>query len=226
MKKVLSISVLLCTILFLNVSQVMGSKPFEGVVTFKISYPGSKFTESQLSMFPKILTVTIKGSKSRTEIATGMGNQTEITDYISKSKIGLINMGGQKFAVKTTSEEIEKEIAKEPVPTIEFSEESKMIAGYACKKATITVDDKGTKNTYEVFYTKELGNKLANFDNPLYKDIDGILLEFSMKTPQFMMKFTATAVEKKNISPKEFEIPADYVLTTQEELKTKFGGME
>ena len=41
-----------------------------------------------------------------------------------------------------------------------------------------------------------------------------------------MMRFTAASVEKKNISAKEFEIPSDYTLTTQEELKSKFGGME
>ncbi len=226
MKKFLSISIFMFVILFFTTTPASASKPFEGVVTFKISYPGSKFTESQLTMFPKILTVTIKGSKSKTEIATGMGNQTEITDYIGKSKIGLINMGGQKFAVKTSAEEIEKEIAKAPKPSIELSNETKMIAGYPCKKATITVDENGKKSTYEVFYTSDLGTKQANFDNPLYKDIDGILLEFSMKTPQFMMKFTATAVEKKSISGKEFDVPADYVFTTPEELKNKFGGME
>ncbi len=226
MKKILTTCLILMAVLFFANTAIQATKPFEGVVTYKITYPGSKFTESQLAMFPKILTVTIKGPKSKTEIATGMGIQTEITDYINKSKFRLINMGGQKFAVKTTAEEIENEIAKSPKPTVELSGDQKMIAGYACKKATITVEDNGTKNTYEIYYTRELGGKQANFDNPLYKDIDGILLEFSLKTPQFMMKFTAASVEKKNISAKEFEIPSDYALTTQEELKTKFGGME
>ncbi len=226
MKKILTTCLILMAIIFSANTSIQATKPFEGVVTYKITYPGSKFTESQLAMFPKILTVTIKGPKSKTEIATGMGIQTEITDYINKTKFRLINMGGQKFAVKTTAEEIENEIAKSPKPTIELSGDQKMIAGYACNKATITVEENATKNTYEIYYTRELGGKQANFDNPLYKDIDGILLEFSLKTPQFMMKFTAASVEKKNISAKEFEIPSDYTLTTQEELKSKFGGME
>jgi hypothetical protein len=38
------------------------------------------------------------------------------------------------------------------------------------------------------------------------------------------MKFSATSVEKKSLAAKDFEIPSDYTLTTQDELKSKFGG--
>jgi hypothetical protein len=45
-----------------------------------------------------------------------------------------------------------------------------------------------------------------------------------MKNQEVSMKFTASAVEKKSIPSKDFEIPTDYTLTTQDELKSKFGG--
>jgi hypothetical protein len=51
-------------------------------------------------------------------------------------------------------------------------------------------------------------------------------MEFIIKNPQFSMKLSATSVEKKTIAAKDFEIPADYTLTTKEELKSKFGGGE
>jgi hypothetical protein len=203
---------------------LLAGKPFEGIITYKISYPDSKFTESQLAMFPKLVTVMIKGTKSKTEYQTNMGNQTEISDYAEKTKIALINMMGQKYAIKQTAEEIEKENAKEPKATVEMTNETKTIAGYLCKKAVVTQSDNGTKTTFDVFYTSDLGSKVVNFDNPIYKEIDGVLMEFSMKTPQISMKFTASSVEKKTIAAKEFDIPADYTLTTKEELRTKFGG--
>jgi len=226
MKKVQFLFVLLFGALFFQLSGVTAGKSFEGVITYKITYPGSKFTENQLAMFPKITVVTIKGDKAKTELQMSGINTVEITDYTTKSKVSLINMMGQKYAVKQTTEEIEKESANGPKPTIELTSETKMIAGYTCKKAIITTNDKGEKNEFEVYYTSELGSKVVNFDNPLYKDIDGVLLEFTMKTPQVTMKFTATGIEKKSVSSKEFDIPPDYVLTTQEELKSKFGGME
>jgi hypothetical protein len=203
---------------------VMSGKPFEGVITFKISYPDNKFSESQLAMFPKVLTVSIKGSKSRTDLQMSGMNTVEITDYTDKTKVALLNMMGQKYAIKQTSAEIEKEMTQSGIPTVEVSNETKVIAGYTCKKAVITVNDDGLKSTYEVYYSGELGSKMANFDNPWYKDIDGVLLEFMLKNREINMKFTATSIEKKSLPAKDFEIPSDYTPTTQDELKSKFGG--
>jgi GLPGLI family protein len=213
-------------VIFLSSTGIMAAvKSFEGIITYKISYPDSKYTESQQAMLPKMVAVTIKGPNSKSEIKTGMGNQVEIKDFTNKTSVTLIDMMGQKYAVKSTAEEIEKENAKEPKPTIEITKETKVIAGYTCKKAIVTVNDDGVISKYDVFFTDELGPKAANFDNPLYKDIDGVMLEFSMKTPQFTMVFSATAVEKKSISGKEFDIPSDFTPITKDELKTKFGGM-
>jgi hypothetical protein len=133
---------------------------------------------------------------------------------------------GQKYAIKQTAQDIEKENADQPKGTVNVTNETKNIVGYICKKAIVTSDEDGVKSTFEVWFTEELGGKDANFDDPLYKDINGVLMEFIIKNPQFSMKLSATSVEKKTIAAKDFEIPADYTLTTKEELKSKFGGGE
>jgi hypothetical protein len=224
MKKIIMKSSLTFVLLFLVSAALVAGKPFDGVITYKISYPDSKYSEAQMNMFPKVMTVSVKGSKARTEMNVGGGTTVEILDYVAKTKVALINMMGQKFAIKQTREEIEKENADAPKGSINVTNETKNIAGYNCKKAIVTTDEDGVKTTFEVWFTEEIGSKDANFDNPLYKDINGVLLEFSLKTPQIAMKFSATSVEKKTVPAKDFEIPADYTLTTQEELKSKFGG--
>jgi hypothetical protein len=226
MKNIIMKSNLAFVLLFFISVAVMAAKPFDGVITYKISYPDSKYTEAQLNMFPKVMTVSVKGSKARTEMNVGGGTTVEILDYASKTKVALINMMGQKYAIKQTQQEIEKENAGQPKGTVNITSETKNIAGYNCKKAIVTSDEDGVKTTFEVWFTEELGGKDANFDNPLYKDINGVLMEFSLKTPQISMRFSATSVEKKAVSAKDFEIPSDYTLTTQEELKSKFGGGE
>jgi GLPGLI family protein len=202
----------------------MSGKPFEGVITYKITYPDNKFSESQMAMFPKMLTVSIKGTKSRTDLQMSNMNTVTITDYTDKTSVALLNHMGQKYAIKKTSADIEKEMSKETKSTVELTGETKMIAGYNCKKAVISVNDDGVKSTYEVYFTSEMGSKMANFDKPWYKDIDGVLLEFLMINRDITMKFTATSVEKKNLAAKDFEIPSDYSITTPDELKSKFGG--
>ena len=226
MKKIILKSSLTFILLFLVSAALVAGKPFDGVITYKISYPESKFSEAQLNMFPKVMTVSVKGSKARTEMNVGGGTTVEILDYVAKTKVALINMMGQKFAIKQTAKEIEKENALQPKGTVSVTNETKSIAVYNCKKAIVTSDEDGVKSTFEVWFTEELGGKDANFDNPLYKDINGVMLEFLIKTPQITMKLSATSVEKKAVSAKDFEIPTYYTLTTQEELKSKFGGGE
>jgi len=199
---------------------------FEGVITFRITYPGSNLTESQLALFPKSLTVTIKGPKSRTEIHTGGGSRIEITDHQEETKIKLLNIMGQKYALKNTTEDIAAEVAKGPSVIMNTSGETKTIAGYLCRKAVLHVNENGTKYAIDVYYTPELGGKQANFDKAIYKDIDGVLMEFSMLTTEMVMRFTAVSVEKKSVSAKEFDIPADYSIISRDELKQKIGGTD
>jgi GLPGLI family protein len=226
MKKLFALSaIILISMMVMPMSFASAPKGFEGIITYKITYPGASFPKEQMAMLPTTLTVSVKGTKARTEISTGMGNQIEITDYSNKSKISLLDLMGQKYAIKQTNEEIQKENADQPKGKVEVTSETKNIAGYNCKKAIVTTDDDGVKTTFEVFFTDELGAINPNFDNPTYKDINGVMMEFTTKMEQFSMKFTATSVEKKSISDKDFEIPAGYTLTTQEELKSKFGGM-
>lgn len=209
---------------FLVSAALMAAKPFDGVITYKISYPDNKLSEEQLNMAPKMMTVSVKGSKARTEMNIGGGLVVGILDYMTKSKITLINMMGQKYAIKQTKAEIEKENADQPKGTVNVTAETKNICGYTCKKAIVTSNDDGVKSNFEVWFTEELGGKDANFESPLYKDINGVMLEFTEKTPQGTLKFTATSVEKKSVAAKDFEIPSDYTVTTQDELKSKFGG--
>ncbi len=211
---------------FFFTGSLLAAGPFEGIITFKITYPSNKLTESQIALFPKALTVMIKGVKSRTDILTGGGSRVEITDHELKTKIKLLNMMGQKYAISYTADDIAKEIAKEPSVSVQLKPETKNIAGYTCKNAVITVNDKSGKYTINVYYTPELGGKQANFDKGIYKDIEGVLMEFSMKTPEMVMRFAAVSVEKKPVAAKEFEIPPDYTKISKDELKGKIGGKE
>jgi len=224
MKKIVLIGSIVISAVLCNSISAISEKPFEGIITYKITYPDSKFTENQLAMFPKVFTVSIKGTKSRTDLVMSGMNSVEITDYSDKTSVSLINMMGQKYAIKQTTAEIEARMASEGKATVEHSDETKVIAGYPCKKVIVTVNNDGAKSTFEAWYTSEFGSTLSNFNNPLYKEIDGALLEFLMKNREVTMKFTATSVEKKKIQAKEFDIPSDYTLTTQDELKSKFGG--
>ncbi len=206
---------------FLAITFGSSAKEFKGVITYKVSVTGSSVTDEVKAMMPKTMTLTIKGNKSRSEMVMGMGTTISISDGDAKTSIALLDMFGQKMAIKTTREEIEQEMDKAPDYTVETSDETKDILGYTCKKATIKSQE-GMEII--VYYTDELGDGSTYFDDAQFRDIKGIMLQFEIPQEDMNMKFTATNIEKKNVSDSEFEIPEDYQVKTKDEVKGMFGG--
>jgi len=133
---------------------------------------------------------------------------------------------GQKFALEITQEDIDKEIEEGPDINVEVTGETKEIAGYVCQKAIVKVAEEGSSDETEVivFFTDELGTGMLNYNNPFYKDISGVMLEYAVIEEEIEMMFSAISVEKKKISDDEFEIPKDYKVLSQSEIENMMGG--
>ncbi len=223
MKKIF-ISLLIPVVLLTSVSITTLAKDFKGIITYKISVEGDNITPEMKAFIPKVMTYIVKGKMAKTEITVSSMKQTQIIDGENKMVYSLFDMMGQKFYTKTTEEQLDEEMETSSEPKIEFVNETKEIAGYTCKKAVVTDEQGGSKTSYIVYYAPELGSQALNFDNPLFKDIDGLLMEFEIQEGGMKMKFEAIEVEKKNVSDKEFEIPEDYQEKTPDELRQNFGG--
>jgi GLPGLI family protein len=221
MKRNLTFSWLALTIFSLFSFQAF-AKEFKGVITYKITVEGSGVTEEMKTMMPKTMIMTIKGNKSRSEMIMSMGKTVTISDGDNKTATTLMDMMGQKIAIQSTTDDIMKELANGPETKVEVTGETKEILGYMCKKAIITVPEDDMELI--VYFTDELGTKELNFDNPQFKDIDGVMLEFEMPNEMFNMHFEAVSVEKKNVEDSEFTIPEGYQMKTKEEMQSMFGG--
>jgi len=221
MKKIMKFSWLLLTV-FLFSSFITPPKEFKGVITYKVTLTGSGVTDEMKNYMPKTMTLSIKGNKSRSEMVMMMGKTVSISDGDAKTTIVLMDMMGQKIAVQSTPEEVQSELDKGPKTSVNVTGETKDILGYTCKKAIITFEGEDTEVI--VYYTDELGTKALNFDNPQFKDIDGLMLEYEIPEEEFNMQFTAVSIEKTNVDDSAFTIPEGYQIKTKEELKSMFGG--
>lgn len=200
-------------------------KGFKGTITYKITYEGDDINQQMLSFLPKTMISHFSGSMTRTDLIMGMGKTIKIKDGDNKSVVSLFDMMGQKVGYSENYEEILEGMDVESVAEVEIRDETKEIAGYNCKRAVIkTKGPDGEKIRMNAWFTEELGKYNNYFDTPEFKDIEGILLEFEMKTPQFTMVFTAASVEKKKVSKKEFEVPDGYDMKSKEEIEAMFGG--
>lgn len=189
------------------------------IIKYEITYDMPGMDASMKAQLPSEMIMYIKGNKMMQETKSSMGSQSAIYDGDAKTSIVLIDMMGQQFAIKIGKEELEKKLAEVPKVTIDQVNETKKIAGYNCKKAEITEGD----NTYAVFYTEELGVGDINWATE-YKDLKGVMMEYSASQQEMTMKFTAVEVKEQKIKDKQFTVPSGYEELTPEEAKKKFGG--
>ena len=217
---------LLVMIVILGFNQDVIGKDFSGVIIYNITYDEANMDPQMVAMMPKTLKMMIKEGKVRTEMSMGMGKNINIFDSETMSGVALMDMMGQKFAIEMNTADIEKKLEEGPDVKVEKFDETKDIAGYTCKRAVVKVLKTNGETEYEleVYYTDELGSGGINLDNPMFKDIDGVMLEYRIKEDNIDMKLTAISVDQKKISDSEFETPEGFKKVSQEELQQMFGG--
>lgn len=195
----------------------------EGVVIYDLKIEGGEDLGMMAAMLPTEMTVKFKGTKSRAEFATGMSETIAINDNKdNKSGVVLLDVMGNKYAMKIEEAKLVEQKAKMPIYDALETKETKVIAGYTCKKVILI--NQATKEEVSVFYTPEIPY-LENSFNAEFKVVKGMPMEYVASMNNIKMTVTVREVKKEKIADTEFTIPAEYKITTQEELMKEFGGM-
>lgn len=177
------------------------------------------------SYAPSKMTVKFKDNNFSAYMTAGMGALTAsfISNPEKQTFTQVIRLFTDTYFVVQEKEEIQKENQQIDIE-IKPTKETKMIAGYNCKKAIASV--KGDEPTeYEIYYTNEIGIENSNFANPYFK-LDGVLMEYRMKKFGLEMQFTATSITKEVIDDAVFEVPDNCEQISQEALTNKLKAFE
>jgi len=222
------VKLLFASLLITSFSLISQTKnPFEGSITYSIAIEGDNMPKEILQMFSGSEAKTfIKGDKRRIEMNMAMQSTTSIIDSKKNTSITLMDFMGQKYLIRSTPEDMKKEEDAMPDYKINYTSETKEIAGYKCKKAEVTVKlQSGKDETFNVFVTDEIPySEIKN----TYKGLKGFPLEYSMSQSGLKMTFSAKKVSKDNVSDTKFDVPTDgYKEFNVEDFKKemmKFGG--
>ncbi len=225
MKRTISLLLIVAAVLVSTQSFAPKSKAFQGKITFKISVESDDIPEQVRAMLPTIMTLYVGSDKSKSELFTQMGAQSSIEDFNNKTKVGLLDIMGQKYALTESAEDVQKEIDEAPEIELEYPGDYKEIAGYKCKKVVARKKEDGALVS-TAWVAEEMDvHENMNFSNPAFNRLKGMMLQFDTDTGNGMiLTFTAIEVDQKKIKDKFFEIPEDYQPTTKEELQRSFGG--
>lgn len=193
-------------LLFSAVCISLAAQDFEGVVTFKISLvnPPKELQEMQ-DMLPKTMDYILKGNKTRMEMSMMGGSVVTIMNIDTKSSDVLMDMMGQKIHTQSSMEDFEKGMDMTDVKV--HPDDTKKIAGYACKKITGKSAD---GYPVEIYYTDEIQSGVFNEMLKKVAKVRGLPLEFTVINQGMRMLLSATEVNSKAISDDLFEIPEGY----------------
>jgi hypothetical protein len=203
----------------------------EGIITYAMTMEG--LPPEQAAMIGDMeLKSTFKNTKVLTEMSSMMfTNQTLVDD---KGMVMLMEQMGNKIAVKQTKEEMEKEEAKQKEkpadPKIEYTTETKTIAGYECKKAIVTtISGKDKKEEkMEIWYSdkfENLNKEGKGRGQSFMKGLKGVPFEYSGAQGPMKFKMVAKEVSIEPVADSKFELSTEgYKMMTMDELKAMQGG--
>lgn len=193
----------------------------EGIIIYDLKLDGAEELGMMAAMIPTELTVKFKGTKSRSEFATGMSETIAITDSKDyKSTVVLLDMMGNKYAMKVDEAKVTEQKANMPIYDVMETKETKIIAGYNCKKAVLV--NQTTKEEVTVYYTPEIPYAENSF-NAEFSKVKGMPMEYVAKMSNFKITATVREVKKEKIDNSIFVAPAEYKVVTQEELMKELG---
>src|ERR1051325_2984496 len=150
---------------------------FEGKIVYSIDISGGNMPPQAKSMMAgSTATVYVKGDKAKTEMNMGMQTTTSYFDRKTNKSVTLMEIMGNKYQLKQE----DKKDAKKPDIKTNITSETKTIAGYACKKAEVTMTDEKGTHTFNIWFTEEISNHINTSNENAYqfKDIKGTPLEY------------------------------------------------
>jgi len=138
------------------------------------------------------LDVYFKDDVTRSEMKMGtLINVTTISNEDSGEVLMVMNGIVGQNAIKTTTEEIERQLSERPVFTVKLVDESKLIMGYDCKKAILT-DEDGQESIFWYNESIQVSKKGQQY---LYEDIPGFPMQYEINNNDMKMLITVTSLE-------------------------------
>jgi len=197
-------------------SSIFSGKLNEGIITYSLEYLDDENETPIIDLLPTEMTITFKKKYSIQVVEGWMGifRIAGIRHNKENSKTALLKIMADKYIYTVSGDGEAFGFNPMKGKQITYEKETKIIAGYTCKKATV----KWNNETYEVYYTNEIKINDPNWNNP-YSEIEGVLLEYQIDMFGIRTQITAEKVEEKDIEDEVFDIPADYKKVNKKEME-------
>lgn len=188
---------ILLLVLFVNVAIPQSSKIIgDCTITYAITIEDGTAQASK--------TLYIKGNKTRVDISNKAFTQSIIADHAEGSVVILKEVGNNKYMSTLDNQQWAAQNSKYDGMEITFTNETKTILNYPCKKAVAKLKN---GSSFSVFYA--VGIAPSTTENPYqFKKIPGLVLQFDGEGETRKVSYIATRVDLSPVPVSKFEIPA------------------
>ena len=177
----------------------------ECTVTYQISLEENNLSkEVQNALHQSSKTVYVKGNDSRVDLYSPSLLQSVIYDKSNGSAVILREFGNNKFMTRLNNKEWQEANKQYEGMTIHFLNEAKIILGYECKKAVLTLRD---SSTFNIYYATAIVPSVREFEYQ-FKDVPGFVLEFDVKEhSESIVRYKATKINLSPVPASKYDIP-------------------
>ncbi len=206
MRTYISLLLAVITVTFTSCST---QKPSEGTIVYDIEYPDIDPSNFVLGFMPKEMVFHFKNN-TFSSILTNKSDQLTIT------LVGNSNTYEVEQSFKFGTQLIKSKLSKEKVQqinqkeygnlTVNFTPNTKELAGFACKEAKILADKLEEQS---VFYTEDISFKDPNWSFP-FPEIKGVPMSYQIERMGLKMILTAKTFNTQPVDDALFKIPNTY----------------
>lgn len=189
-----------------------------GSIEYKITYLENELKEISPSLLPKKMKLEFNSHYSTHTIEGFMGffKLRSHTNFKNKRCATLLEVLNKKYVFHGNRGESMCCFDNIDNMEVEYTEDTKIIAGLNSKKAIIRLPDNDA--SFEIYYTDEISIDEPNSTNP-YTQIDGVLMDFQLNLIYLKMQFTAEKfIPSQNKKIKKLNLPEKYQEVTREQM--------
>ncbi len=177
----------------------------EGTVKYAMKVDGNQEDIAAQMLINTSVTIYFKKEKALMDMTTPAYHMKTLTD--NTGVLMLMDAMGQKFYTRKNKEDISK--GKTPDPVVSFTNESKKILGYDCKKANLTVTgNRGTVSKMVIWTTDKIRNVpgIGPVNTEALSKLKGMALEVEMEQGGIKTRMVATEISTKPLTDAVFVV--------------------
>jgi hypothetical protein len=188
----------------------------QGTIEYKIAVLDSNNPMAKFA--PDKMIIKFKNNQSYAQVIAGMGLfETDfVNDEPNRKIIQMVRLLNKKVFYVADTNAVNKELKGTPKFIFTPTTETKMIAGFKCKKVGVAYADNKFA-PFDLYYTEDIKLEDPNWATP-FREIKGVLMGYRFNRYGFYMEFTANKVDMEDVDDKIFTIPQEYKKISKEQI--------